>query len=87
MDDCKLGGVEATCCVCDNYQQAINTRAAPRFLRARYWIGPIYFSLDRSNTTLGGPCWNIAIRFDMETRMVWLPDGEEDVIICLAVLT
>jgi len=27
------------CCVCDNYQQAIDTRAAPRFLRARYWIG------------------------------------------------
>ena len=27
------------CCVCDNDQQAINTRAAPHFLRARYWIG------------------------------------------------
>ena len=27
------------CCVFDNYQQAINTLAAPRFLRARYWIG------------------------------------------------
>ena len=44
--DDKMGGAEATlsvlrlvCCVCDNYQQAINTRAAPRFLHARYWIG------------------------------------------------
>jgi len=33
-DDCKLGGGEPclACCVCDNNQQAINTRAAPRFL-------------------------------------------------------
>jgi len=27
-----VGGERLACCVCDNYQQAINTRAAPRFL-------------------------------------------------------
>ena len=32
MDDCKLGETGLACSVCDNYQQAINTRAAPRFL-------------------------------------------------------
>ena len=35
-DDCKLGGwgamLSMLSCVCDNYQQAINTRYAPRFL-------------------------------------------------------
>ena len=60
------GEPRLACCVCDNYQQAINTRAALRFLHVQYWIGtepqnlltdqywigPIYFSLDRSNTNL-----------------------------------
>jgi len=42
-DDCKLGGWEPrlACCMCNNYQQAINTRATPRFLLQSVQYSPV----------------------------------------------
>ena len=35
------GEPRLACCVCDNYQQAINTRAAPRFLLQPMQYSPV----------------------------------------------
>jgi len=40
------------------------------------------------NATIGGSRWNIAMPFDMKkTRIVWLPDGENNYEDTLFVLT
>ena len=49
--------------------------------KARYWSIFSYPCIRRR------PRRNIAIPFDMETRMVWLPDGEKSLTICLTVTT
>jgi len=42
--NCVGGEPRLACCVCDNHQQAINARAAPRFLLQPMQYSPAHFS-------------------------------------------
>jgi len=69
-DDCKLGGWEPrlACCVCSNYQQAMNTRATPHFLLQPMQYSPVCGHTG-SQCFDEGNCGNWADRWFHGTRV------------------